>query len=572
MKLLLNMAFLAIAVSAFSQTPAFDKNAQLGRGINLGNMFEAPSETAWGNPFQDEYMQQIADLGFNHVRIPIQWESAERSLPTTPYTINQEFLARIQHVVDLALQHKLHAIIDMHHHEALFQDPDGQKARFLSMWNQITHYFSNYSDSLVFELMNEPNTNLTSDKWNDFLKDGIDTIRQTSPNRFILVGTSDWGGLGGLPNLVLPEDDHLIVTIHYYNPFSFTHQGAEWVSNSSSWLGTTWMDTESERMTVQSEFTAAVNYSQNHNVPIHVGEFGAYSTADLASRIRWTNYLARYFESLNFSWGYWEYCAGFGIYNPSSKTYVTGLVDALLHNPMPDPTPVNRTEIIKTLFNTDGNTDGWNLYNNGGASSSGSVSNGTYTISIQNGGTEGWHVQLSLNNIELENGKDYEVRIQAKASEERTIFIYAGMNKDPWSSYSGYSSYTLGTGFNLYTLSFQMQNATDLNSRLVIDLGKSASSVVIDEVSIYEVSLATSAEEVQKPEPVLYPNPTSGMVYFKQMIKNSPVNIYSSTGLLIMKTQLNENLSINLHTLPSGQYLVQWQTDDGVHTEKLVKY
>ncbi len=338
MKRLISCALLATALSAFAQTPAFDKNDELGRGINLGNMFEAPSEAAWGNPFQDDYIDRIAKLGFQHIRIPISWETDHRSLAEPPYTIDPEFLKRIRHVVDLASKRHLQVIINMHHHEDLFNDPEGQRKRFVSMWEQIARYFSGCPDNLVFELMNEPHGNLLAEKWNGLLADGIHAIRRTDKKRFILVGTAEYGGLGGLSKLQLPADDRLILTIHYYNPFPFTHQGAEWVgSEAEKWLGTQWLDTESERMAVQSDFAAAIQYGRDHHVPIHIGEFGAFNKADLASRARWTTYLSRYFESQGFSWAYWEFCAGFGIYNPSTKAYVEELVDALLHNPMPAP-------------------------------------------------------------------------------------------------------------------------------------------------------------------------------------------------------------------------------------------
>jgi len=66
---------------------AFAMNARLGRGINMGDMFEAPSEGSWGNPYRPEYFRTIADLGFSHVRIPIRWETPERSMAAPPYTI-----------------------------------------------------------------------------------------------------------------------------------------------------------------------------------------------------------------------------------------------------------------------------------------------------------------------------------------------------------------------------------------------------------------------------------------------------------------------------------------------------
>jgi endoglucanase len=139
--------------------PAFQMNERLGRGINMGNCFEAPSETAWGNPWKPEYFRIMSVLGFRHVRIPIRWEPADRSDSIAPYTIRSSFLNRIKQVVDTALKYKLHVIINMHHHDSLFANPEGQKARFLAQWQQIAQFFRSYPDSLLFEVLNEPNNN-----------------------------------------------------------------------------------------------------------------------------------------------------------------------------------------------------------------------------------------------------------------------------------------------------------------------------------------------------------------------------------------------------------------------------
>ena len=115
MKLLFILVLLAATsvLNAQNREHAFEVNDRLGRGINFGNMFEAPTETEWGNPWKPEYAKMIADLGFNHIRIPIRWEPAARSSSTAPYTINTVFLNRIKQVVDSALNNGLHAIINL---------------------------------------------------------------------------------------------------------------------------------------------------------------------------------------------------------------------------------------------------------------------------------------------------------------------------------------------------------------------------------------------------------------------------------------------------------------------------
>lgn len=106
---------------AFSTGPSdrLQINQRLGRGINMGNMFEAPSEDAWGNPWRSGYFRRIADLGFQHVRVPVRWEPSQRSMAQPPYTISPEFLQRIQEVVHEAQANQLMVVLNMHHHEEL---------------------------------------------------------------------------------------------------------------------------------------------------------------------------------------------------------------------------------------------------------------------------------------------------------------------------------------------------------------------------------------------------------------------------------------------------------------------
>ena len=138
---------------------AFAMNERLGRGINLGNTFEAPTETAWGNSYNPEYFAMMAELGFRHVRIPVRWETPERSLEEPPYTIEPDFFDRIEEVVAEALANDLIVIINMHHHKALYADPEGQRDRFLAQWTQIAHTFRNHPETVLFEILNEPHDN-----------------------------------------------------------------------------------------------------------------------------------------------------------------------------------------------------------------------------------------------------------------------------------------------------------------------------------------------------------------------------------------------------------------------------
>jgi endoglucanase len=461
-------------------------NRQLGRGINMGNMFEAPSENAWGNPWQSGYFKQIADLGFRHVRIPVRWEPGDRSLAQPPYTIYPQFLQRMQQVVDEALSTQLMVIINMHHHEALNADPVGQRERFLQQWRQIAEYFRAYPNSLVFELLNEPHNNLSPEKWNSLLAEGLSQVRQVSPTRTVLIGPAEWGGLSGLPKLAIPDDSNIILTLHYYDPFQFTHQGAEWLgSDSQAWLGTRWMDLDTEREVIRQQFQAVLNARATHGIPVHVGEFGAYSRADMQSRVRWTRFLARYFDEQEFSWSYWEFSSSFGIYDPQSRELRQPLVNALLHDPLPNATPTQKNLLMRSNF-SNGN-DSWMLMAHGQAQASESVSNGSVLITIGNGGQEPWHVQWMRSGLPLNQAKQYRITFRASAASARTLHAYMGPNGHPWTPYNNYPAFTITNEPRDYFFDLSMKDIADPGARIVFDLGRSSIQVVFYEIRLEEV-------------------------------------------------------------------------------------
>jgi endoglucanase len=574
MKSIFTFILLAVvfAVSAQEREKAFAINEKLGRGINYGNMFEAPTETAWGNQWRPEYAGIIADLGFNHVRIPIRWEPSDRSMATAPYTVYSTFLNRIKQVVDSAINSGLYAVINMHHHDALFENPGQQKARFLAQWKQISEFFSDYPDSLLFEILNEPHGNMTAEIWNEFYKEVLDTIRVDNPERIVLIGTPEWGGLGGLPSLELPEDENVILTVHYYNPFQFTHQGASWVGgNADDWLGTEWLDTETERDVMRQEFAPLKAIELQNNIPVHIGEFGAYSKADIDSRVRWTTFLSRYLEELGWSWAYWEFSAGFGIYNPSNKTILQPLADALLHNEMPEAGQYIGTPIYTSSFTTSNN--GWSLNAQQGASGQLTRADNAITANITNSGTQGWHVQLVKGNISLQEGKKYRFSFKAKAGASRSATVYIGMSKDPWSAYSGYSGVNLTDTFAVYTFVFDMAS-TDNAARMVFDLGNSDVSFTITDIKIEEI-VYQGPTGINRPERInlsIFPNPVKDKLYFNSREAFTKATVFNLHGKPVLDRNMHHTQnSLDVSELQPGVYFIRFTGKNITATEKIIK-
>ena len=571
------LVFLLGVKIALTQTPIFELNKKLGKGINMGNMFEAPTETEWGNPFKDDYFSRIAKLGFNHVRIPIRWDIPERTSQISPFTINATFLNRIKSVVDLALKENLYVIINMHHHEAIFANPDAQKAKFLSQWNQISSFLKNYDERILFEVLNEPNTNLNAEKWNAFFADALTEIRKTNPTRAVLMGTSNWGGLGSVSSLKIPKDNNIILTIHYYDPFNFTHQGAEWVGgDSKAWLGTKWENTTLERNEINSQFNYVKNFAKLKNLPIHIGEFGSYNKADLDSRVKWSNFLARWFELQGFSWAYWEFSAGFGIFNPTTNQYLTPLVDGLLTNKMAEATVLKTTVLYESIFSNGDN--GWSLAVQSQAAGTFNTSNGQANITITKSSTDAWHIQFLKPNIPLKKGKRYLVSFEARADKPIGITNYIGKASDPYNAYSGYKGFTFSETKNLFSYSFIMTSEDDLKSRIVFDLGLNIANISIENIKIEEVFDTIDSNKLVlgneiKGNIYVYPNPFEKEITIKEEEQINEVLIFDALGQKVFHNKKNvfNLMKINLEQLTAGTYYLTLKNDSKYYIKKIHK-
>jgi endoglucanase len=319
----------ALAPSADAWPDVVAANKSLGRGMNLGNALDAPTEGAWGMKIEPEYLKAIKAAGFDSVRVPVKWSA--HAAADAPYTIDAAFFRRIDEVLDLAEANHLNAVLDLHHYDGMDEDPDKNLPRLVGLWKQIAARYKDRPASVYFELDNEPHNKLTEAKWNEVIPPVLAEVRKTNPTRPVIVGPAMWNGIGSLRKLKLADDPNLIVTIHYYSPFEFTHQGAEWAPPKvRDHTGVTWTGNEAHTAALRKDFDAAAQWAKEHHRPIYLGEFGSYSKADMDSRAKWTRAVVHEAEARGFSWAYWEFGSGFGAYDRDKKQWRQPLLDALM--------------------------------------------------------------------------------------------------------------------------------------------------------------------------------------------------------------------------------------------------
>ena len=128
----------------------------------------------------------------------------------------------------------------------------------------------------------------------------------------------------------LPEDDrHIIVTIHYYAPLTFTHQGAPWVMNGALPTGVTW-GSPAEYQAITDHFDLVARWSKAHQRPIFLGEFGAYDKGAMTSRAAYTAAVARAAEAHGWPWAYWQFDSDFIAYDMKRQSWVEPILKALV--------------------------------------------------------------------------------------------------------------------------------------------------------------------------------------------------------------------------------------------------
>ncbi|HYD51826.1 MAG TPA: glycoside hydrolase family 5 protein [Gemmatimonadaceae bacterium] len=310
--------------------------AALGRGVNFGNMLEAPTEGAWGVTVTDDIIDKAKAAGFASVRLPVRWSS--HASPTYPFTIDPAFMTRVEVVVDQLLAKGFVVMLNMHHYRQLDGElPEaGERAvaadaldlRFVMLWEQIAERFKGRSDRLLFELYNEPHGRINGAPWNVLAARALGVVRKTNPTRIVVIGPTGWNNANDLRLLRMPNDPHLIATIHNYAPFAFTHQGAEWASPVPP-LGVTCCSA-AQLAEMVAPLDVAKAWSTTTRYPVYVGEFGAYSKAPEASRIDFNRKMRDAIEARGMSWGYWEFAAGFGVYDPTARRFREALLQSLL--------------------------------------------------------------------------------------------------------------------------------------------------------------------------------------------------------------------------------------------------
>lgn len=240
-------------------TPA-ELVAEMKTGWNLGNSLDSEAagleaETAWNNPkTTKEMIDAVVAKGFDVIRIPVTWNEHMGEAPE--YTVDVEWMDRVQEVVNYAIDNDVYVIITAHHEEPWripdYEHIDAVDEQHQALWRQIAERFKDYGDKLIFDGLNEPRIEGGANEWNGGTEEGrrcidrlnqsfIDVVRSTGGNnetRLLLVTTFATQAVSqAINDVAIPDDDHVAFSIHAYTPYAFTyHSNESW--ELYNWDGT----------------------------------------------------------------------------------------------------------------------------------------------------------------------------------------------------------------------------------------------------------------------------------------------------------------------------------------------
>lgn len=306
-------------------TPA-DAWKAYGGGVNILGY-----DPLWSDPakarFQWSMFKTIRDGGFRHVRVNLQafthMDGQNR--------LDPKWLDTLDTVVKKATDAGLDVILDEHDYRPCGADADVCRTKILAFWEQVAPRFKNAPSSVMFEILNEPNRAMDAARWNSLLAEALTTIRQTNPVRTVIVGPANSNNLKALPQLKLPDNDrNLLVTVHYYNPSAFTHQGATWTTPSREHLtGVPW-GTSADHAAVDKDFDIIAAWAKANHRPILIGEFGAYDKGEMSMRAAWASAVAKAAEARGFAWTWWQFESSFSIYDMKRQQWIAPLKQAIM--------------------------------------------------------------------------------------------------------------------------------------------------------------------------------------------------------------------------------------------------
>jgi endoglucanase len=299
-------------------------------GFNLLDKFYKGSMEG---PFREEDFRWISELGFNFVRLPMDYRQWIMNNDWTQ--MDEKILREIDQAVEYGKKYNIHVCINFHRApgytvanppeaKSLWTDAETQRICAMHWATFAKRYKGIPNRNLSFNLLNEP-ADVNPDTYTKVVEILVKAIRVEDPNRLIIVDGIRWGqqpcqSLKGL---------HLAQSTRGYEPFKLTHYKANWVPESEGWQVPVWpqpieiSDPNSsqkiDRQWLWEHCVKAWVEMKNQNVGVMVGEWGAYNQTPHEITLRWMEDCLINYRNAGLGWALWNFRGSFGVLDSERK-------------------------------------------------------------------------------------------------------------------------------------------------------------------------------------------------------------------------------------------------------------
>lgn len=385
---------IAVTLVLLALIPCSASAFETKRAINVAQWFTwpryepAPSTGIMWPPYKDApkppdlaELNRLKQAGFDTIRLPVD---------PAPFIVfegerKQFVYRRLSDAIAQIRSAGMNVIVDLHPNSR--HPVWGQHAmvkgvgtpsfdRFSDLVEDMARRFGPQRQNVALELINEPRLKCKGDEqqqWETLAKTLIDRARKGSPDITLVVTgacVSSFEGLLALNPQTL-SDRNLIYTFHFYDPFSFTHQGAQFIPWPDKYLDEVpWPASErpmeqplektlrrvaearidildrekasigaqanlkkfyasnADRDFIRDRFTRVAEWAKKNDIdPSHIfiGEFGVLKKkpglagALCGDRDRWLRDVRVSAEELGFSWAYFNYDGPFALLADEQK-------------------------------------------------------------------------------------------------------------------------------------------------------------------------------------------------------------------------------------------------------------
>ena len=285
-------------------------------GFNLLNKFNGRNAR-----FDEPDFEWIAELGFNFVRLPLDYRMWIENNDWTKF--HEPTLKEIDEAVEWGGKHGVHVCLNFHRApgytvarppeaKSVWSDDEALRVCTLHWVTFAKRYAGIPNRRVSFNLFNEP-ARLEPERYRRVVSHLVEAIRQQDQNRLIICDGREWG------NVPPTELLHLGVAAatRGYVPMRMTHCQASWVDGADKWPEPVWPLEEGDSLwnkeMLHKRMIAPWKKLEAQGIGVMVGEFGTFNRTPHKVTLAWLRDNLDLWKQAGWGWALWNFNGDFGI-------------------------------------------------------------------------------------------------------------------------------------------------------------------------------------------------------------------------------------------------------------------